>query len=147
MTDNGSCFTSQEFKQFTKLNGIRHVCTAPYHPASYGQAERAVKIVKEALRKCSNELLEMYLAYFLFHYRLTPQTTTGVAPAELLLGRRPRSHLDLATPDLHQQIESKQSMQAAKAGGRKEKTLGISSVVFVKNFCNGQRWFPGTITQ
>ena len=147
VTDNGSCFTSQEFKQFTKLIGIRHVCTAPYHPASNGQAERAVKIVKEALRKCSNESLETYLARLLFHYRLTPQTTTGVAPAELLLGRCPRSHLDLAKPDLHQQIESKQSMQAAKAGGRKEKTLGISSEVFVKNFCNGQRWIPGTITQ
>ena len=147
VTNNGSCFISQEFKQFTKLNGIRHVCTAPYHPASNGQAERAVKIVKEALRKCSNESLETYLARFLFHYRLTPQTTTGVAPAELLLGRHPRSHLDLAKPDLHQLIESKQSMQAAKAGGRKEKTLGISSEVFVKNFCNGQRWLPGTITQ
>ena len=65
----------------------------------------------------------------------------------MLLGRHPRSHLDLAKPDLHQQIESQQSMQAAKAGGRKEKTLGISTAVFVKNFCNGQRWLPGTITQ
>ena len=82
--------------------------------------------MKEALRKCSNESLETYLARFLFHYRLTPQTTTGVAPAELLLGRRPRSHLDLAKPDLHQQIESKQSMSSWESA---VKSLSKTSVL------------------
>ena len=43
-------FTSTEFKEFIQQNGIRHIHIAPYHPASKGQDERAVKITKDALK-------------------------------------------------------------------------------------------------
>ena len=43
MTDNGSQFTADAFKVFTQCNGIRHVKSAPYHPASNGLAERFVQ--------------------------------------------------------------------------------------------------------
>ena len=38
---------------------------------------------------------------FLFQYRLTPYTTTGVASAELLLKQRPCSHLDFVLPNIN----------------------------------------------
>ena len=41
VTDNGSNFVSKEFEEFLKQNGIRHISL--YHPASNGQAERAVQ--------------------------------------------------------------------------------------------------------
>ena len=34
ISDNGSCFTSERFKQFLLKNRIRHARSAPYHPAS-----------------------------------------------------------------------------------------------------------------
>ena len=51
------------------------------------------------------------LARFLFQYRLTPHSTTGQSPAELLLGRQPHSHLDQLAPNLHAQVLHKQLKQ------------------------------------
>ena len=98
VSDNGTAFTSTEFQTFVKRNGFRHVKTAPYHPASNGLAERAVQTVKEALKKSSGDM-EACFILFLFQYRLTPHSTTGRSPAELLLGRQPRSHLDFRVPE------------------------------------------------
>ena len=40
--DNGPAFSSLEFATFSKVNGIRHVTSVPYHPASNDLAERAI---------------------------------------------------------------------------------------------------------
>ena len=40
--DNGTCFTSQEFEDFLKVNGIQHIKTAPDHPQSNRLAEQMV---------------------------------------------------------------------------------------------------------
>ena len=90
VSDNGTAFTSEEFKTFIERNGIHHVTSAPYHPATNGLAERAVQTLQEAIKKLSAEM-EARLSRFLFHYRTTPHSTTGVSPAELLLGRKPRT--------------------------------------------------------
>ena len=74
-----------------KRNGIRHVRTSPYHPAENGLTERSVQTFKEAMRKTTGDI-ETRMARFLFQYRIT---TTGTLPAELLQGRRLRTHLDL----------------------------------------------------
>ena len=99
VTDNGSQFTSGEFEAFMKGNRIRHIRSSPYHPSSNGLAERAVQSFKEHLKRLTSGSLQDRLSKFLFWYRLTPHSTTGVPPAELLLGRRPRSKLDLLKPE------------------------------------------------
>ena len=45
--DNGPQFTSDEFATFAKANGIKHIQTSPYHPASNGLAERFLQAVIE----------------------------------------------------------------------------------------------------
>ena len=51
VSDNATNFTSEEFGIFMKKNGIRHVRTPPYLPASNGLAERAIQTLKDSLRK------------------------------------------------------------------------------------------------
>ena len=42
VTDNGPQFIAEEFKEFLRRNGVKHVKSAPYHPASNGLAERFI---------------------------------------------------------------------------------------------------------
>ena len=112
VSDNGTAFTSEEFSAFMRRNGIRHLTSAPYHPASNGLAERAVQTLKDALRKDTGEVsLDSQIQEFLFRYRITPHSTTGIPPAELLLGRRPRSRLDLLQPDIAGRVRQRQTDQ------------------------------------
>ena len=108
VTDNGASFTSSEFLQFTEKNGIKHVTSAHYHPSTNGLAERAVQTFKRAIERMHNLPIQDRLSKFLLTYRLTSHKTTGVAPAELLMNRRPRSLLDNLIPDLSQKVESRQ---------------------------------------
>ena len=115
MSDNGPHFTAQEFEDFCSSNGIKHIRVTPYHPSSNDLAERAVRVVKEGLKKQStSDLLTDRLSRVLLSYRITPQSTTRVAPAELLFGRNLRSKLDLLKPSAEKkrlEVVTKQQVQ------------------------------------
>lgn len=137
VTDNATGFVSAELKEFLQMNGIDHTTSAPYHPASNGLAERAVEIVKRGLKKEVSGTMATRLAKILFMYRLTPQSTTGTSPAELLLGRRPRICLDLLRPNIAARVEKMQLEQKLRHDSKaKSQTF---SVVFLKNFGAGDR--------
>ena len=84
VSDNATGFTSSEFENFLKTNGVKRVLTPPYHPSSNGVVERAVQTLKGGLRKLKDGSVTTKLSRFLFSYRSTPHGSTGVSPAELM---------------------------------------------------------------
>ena len=90
---------------------MAHTQTAPYHPASNGLAECAIQTFKQGIKRFHEGTVEAKLSHFLSQYRLTPHMTTGNFPAELLLGRQPRSRLDLLHPDVSGRVQESQTRQ------------------------------------
>ena len=146
VSDNGTQFVAAEFKEFCQRNGIRHVQTAPYHAASNGLAERAVQLFKQAIRKQSTGSIHDKIARVLFQYRITPHSTTGISPAEMLLGRKLRSRLDLLKPNLEQKVAVKQQQQKSFHDSHcRDCTFSEGEKVFAKNYLKGKKWLPGSI--
>ena len=111
--DNATVFMSEEFGDFLKRNGVHHIRTPPYHPASNGLVERAVQTFKQGMKQGKDGTLNMRLSRFLLRYRITPHSSTGSSPAELMMGRKLRTQLDLMHPDPRKKVL--QSMDQQKS--------------------------------
>ena len=148
VSDNGPAFTSSEFASFMNHNGIRHMTSAPFHPSSNGLAERAVQSFKEGVKKLDGGNIEDKIVRFLFSYRRAPHSTTGRSPAELSMGRQPRSRLDLLKPNLATRIQDRQEqMKSSHDRGTKERSFADGDLVFVHNYGSGAKWLPGQVTK
>ena len=97
VSDNATGFKSEDFEALMQANGVKHVCTPPYHPSLNGSVERVVQTLKGGLKKLQAGSLETKLSRFLFSYRSSPHSSTGVSPAELMFGRRLHSTIYVQT--------------------------------------------------
>ena len=148
VSDNGTVFTSQEFKIFTQRNGIRHVTSAPYHPSSNGLAERAVQTFKQGMKKQGQGTVETKVARFLLSYRKTPQTTTGETPAQLRWGRSLRTHVDLLKPNVATTVATAQMQQKSQHDQHsKPRPFSVGDTVDARNYSGNGEWIPGTIVE
>ena len=105
VSDNGPTFISHKFQEFMERYGIVHVKAAPYHPSSNGLAERAVRSFKQGLKSITGKSVQEKLPKFLLKYRITPHSTTGILPAEMLMKRCLRTKLDFRYPDVNRTRE------------------------------------------
>ena len=150
VSDNGPQFTSEEFAQFMRDCGTKHIRCSPYHPSSNGLAERFVQTFKRAMRAGEKDEPSIHrrLSDFLFSYRSTPHATTAITPSELFLKRQLRTQFDLLKPSTKGAVEARQAAQKANHDQHSRFcSFAIGTSVMVKDFRHSQQWIPGTIVQ
>ncbi|CAB0020006.1 unnamed protein product, partial [Nesidiocoris tenuis] len=152
VADNFSAFVSDEFQKFLSQHGVEFKSGAPYSPRTNGAAENAVKTVKRAVLTALDEVdsknsLDEVLQRFLLDYRNTKHVTTGVSPAEALLGGLIRNRLDLIRPPgTADRVASQQAKQIENHGGQEPNLWCIRDAVWVKNYRKGDcAWLAGII--
>ena len=76
ISDSGAQFIAHEFKDFLRSNKIKHILSTPYHPASNGEAKRAVKTFKQWMKAAKGDpgTQNQKITSFLLSYCTNPQT-------------------------------------------------------------------------
>ena len=85
----------------------------------------------------------------MFSYHRTSHSTTGVSPAQLLIGQNPKSRLDLLKPDISQRVEVKQQQQKSTHDSHAQaRPFSEGEEVYTRNFQqSGKPWIPGKISK
>ena len=95
VSDNGPQYASSEFQCFVRHWNFQHKRIAPGNSRANGQAQAAVKIIKNLMIKSAKSGDDPYIA--LLNLRNTPNEGMSSSPVQRLMGRRTQSVLP-ATP-------------------------------------------------
>ncbi|KAI7813566.1 hypothetical protein IRJ41_020631 [Triplophysa rosa] len=135
--------TSEKTVSFMKQHGIKHITSAPYHPAMNGLVERFVQTFKKAMKAMDNDNIPLQhkIDNVLFMYRNAVHATTGQPPAMIFFKRNLRSRLDLIKPNVRWYVENK---QFASIKDRPTKTFRVGQEVLARDY-RMEKWQPGTI--
>ena len=97
-------FPSVEFLTFAKAWGIKTTTSSPTHSQSRpnSQAKRYVQTVKNMLKKAHEQNQDPYLA--LLEYRNTPVVGMNYSPTQMLMSRRLRTEIPVATSSLSPKV-------------------------------------------
>ena len=97
ISDNGTHFTSGQYKRFAKRWGFEIVLSSPEYPQGHALIERHIQTVKRCMQKCDVSGYDVDLALLVL--RSTPLSADLPSPAELLHGRKFRTTLPTHAPD------------------------------------------------
>lgn len=152
VSDNDVKIKTAEFHRFCTANGIEHVTSPIYHPASNGQAENSVRTCKKMI-KCilskghARDIHERLLEY-VFNYRNTQHCATGSTPAMLMYGREFRSRLDLLVPLARSERDHSGSYKSIKVDNNKVRNFKIGDKVWLKEFIGRKPvWVLGVVNR
>ena len=112
ITDRGTCFTAQKFKDFVNTNQIEHVKTAAYTPEANGQVERVNKTLTPMLAKLCNDTSKSWdkvLPKVEFVFNNTINRSTGNYPSVLLFGVQ-QNNLDCENVNISNFISNRQPL-------------------------------------
>ena len=150
VSNNGPCYSSAEFKNFSEDWGFHHVTSSPGYPQSNGQSERTVQTVKSMLEKADDPYKALLL------YRNTPLEDVNLSPSQMLMGRRLRTQIPMTREMLKPQLYDREEvLPKLKERQRKQKLQHDKTAKELPPLRNGQlvrvregnKWKPATVTE
>jgi hypothetical protein len=103
-SDNGSCFKDRKYKEFLEALNVERRHSIALWPQSNGEIEHQNRSLLKRMCTAQSEHRNWKeeLQRYLFNYRATRHSVTGVAPAELMFRHSDRSKL----PDVRTQCSN-----------------------------------------
>lgn len=142
LTDQGTNFTAETFKQTCSFLKIKQLWSTPYHPQTQSALERSHSTLKEYLKSYVNENQDNWPRYVytaILAYNTTPHSTTNFSPYELIYGHKPYIpdsvyDIDLRAtyPDYVRILQQRLSYSRQKAIENILKSKGISKTYYDK---------------
>ena len=134
-SDNGPPFNGSEFEQYAAHMGFEHQKVTPLWPRANGEVERFMQTLKKVTTTAvlEKKSLKQALREFLLHYRVTPHSTTGVSPSELLNGRKLKTRLPslpcrIQKTEQHENACHKDKLQKTKIKTDGDKNLHVKPI-------------------
>ena len=92
LSDNGAGYISQQFNQYLRLVGIRHITASPFHPQTNGKIERYHRTLKREINQVPydmpSELKEAIRAFIeYYNYQRYHEGLGNVTPYDVYTGR------------------------------------------------------------
>ena len=85
LSDNGPSYRSYEFAEWCKERGLKHIFSSVYYPQGNSIVERFHGTIKKGIARSELDLRDA-----VWWYNVTPHTSTGVSPYQVLFQARPR---------------------------------------------------------
>ena len=105
-----------------------------------------VQTTKEFLVKEGGDV-KAKVARFLLQQHITPSTTTGKCPAELLMGRRLRTALDKIYPSLTEEMTERQEDKYWREEKGPQRHFVVGDTVHYRVYNAQESWAPAIITK
>ena len=147
-SDNGQPFASREFLDYLTFRGITQLKGIPYWPQSNGEVEWFNRTILKTIRiaKINKNDWKDETRNFLFHYRTTPHTVTGLSPAKLLMNRELKDKLpglrQIPAISAHEHTNDKDALHKLKRNLYANKKRGVE-----KNERQETQFCPRTYTE
>jgi len=92
LSDNGAGYLSQQFGEYLRLVGVRHILASPYHPQTNGKIERYHRTIKGEIKlipyEMPGELLKSIGAFVdYYNYRRYHEGLGDVTPHDVYIGK------------------------------------------------------------
>ena len=116
---------------------MKHIRSAPYHPATNGLAEGFVQTFKQVFQSAREEesTIEAKLAHFLISYRNAPHATTGESPAKM----------DAVKPDVRKRVKDRLFQRALGGSKGNMREFLVGQPVLVRDYHQDHKWLTGAV--